>query len=135
MVRSPWGRGALVEVVPSGGKGLAVRTLAAELGVAPDALGAIGDELNDDDLLSAATHRFAVGGSVLAGHRADATVVAPARDGAVADALERFQERLSRGAMSRPPPTMAVAAASASDGSRPSRATAGRAHTGRSVSG
>jgi len=69
-----------------GGKGLALDHLRRALGIAAAATAAIGDELNDCDLLDAACHRFAVGGSVLARHRPDAVEVAPAAAGAVAAA-------------------------------------------------
>lgn len=87
---SPVGFGALAEIVPRGGKGLALAHFASAHGVSPDRTAAIGDDLNDIDLLAAATHRFAVGGSRLSRARPDAIEVGPASDGAVADALERF---------------------------------------------
>jgi len=89
-VVAPVGSGALAEIVPSGGKGNALHHLRDELAIAPESTGAIGDELNDRDLLLAATHRYTVGGSILAERMPGATVVAHASDGAVADALERF---------------------------------------------
>jgi hydroxymethylpyrimidine pyrophosphatase-like HAD family hydrolase len=89
-VKSPRGGGALAEIVVAGGKGRAVRDLAATLEVPLDMTAAIGDDMNDAALLDAARHRFAVGGSVLAERRRDVAEVAPAEDAAVADALERF---------------------------------------------
>ncbi len=93
-VRSPRGRGALLEVVVEGGKGRAVRDVAEALGVMPGRIGVLGDEMNDARMFDAAGHRFAVGESVLARRRPDAIEVANAEDGAVADALARFSALL-----------------------------------------
>ena len=95
-VMSPVGRGALLEVVVEGGKARAVRDVAALLSISPDRIGVLGDEMNDERMFEAADHRFAVGGSVLARRRPDAVEVATADDGAVADALRRFMQRLGR---------------------------------------
>lgn len=95
-VQVPYGEGALLEAVPRGGKGNAVRHLVARLGLRHEATGAIGDDMNDADLLDAVRHRYAVGGSLLAARRQDAVEVAPARAGAVADALERFCAEVDR---------------------------------------
>lgn len=94
-VQNPAGPGALVELVAAGGKGNAVRHLAESLGIPAAATGAIGDDMNDADLLDAATHRYAVGGSVLAARRPDAITVSRAAEGAVADALGRFLATLA----------------------------------------
>jgi HAD superfamily hydrolase (TIGR01484 family) len=88
VTRPPRAVGVMVEIVAPGGKGLAVRDLAASFDVPDDAIAAIGDELNDVPLLRAARFRYAMGGSRLAAHDPDAVEVAVA-DG-VADALERF---------------------------------------------
>jgi 3-deoxy-D-manno-octulosonate 8-phosphate phosphatase KdsC-like HAD superfamily phosphatase len=94
VVNVPRGPGAMVEAVVPGGKGLAIRDLAALLGIAADHTGAIGDDMNDASLLDAACHRYAVGGSVLAARRPDAHATCRSADGAVADALERFRAEL-----------------------------------------
>ncbi|MEM7243975.1 MAG: HAD family hydrolase [Acidobacteriota bacterium] len=94
VVVSPSGQGALAEVVPKGGKSFALQYWQTQYGLTPEQTGAIGDELNDLDLLDAARHRFAVGGSVLAEQRRDASVVVPAEASAVAEALNRFLEAL-----------------------------------------
>jgi hydroxymethylpyrimidine pyrophosphatase-like HAD family hydrolase len=93
-VRSPRSGGALVEVVVAGGKGRTVVDLAEELGIPREATAAIGDDMNDARLLDAAAFRYAVGGSVLAARRSDATVTGTCNEGAVADALGRFLREL-----------------------------------------
>jgi hydroxymethylpyrimidine pyrophosphatase-like HAD family hydrolase len=95
VVQSLYGRVALAEVVPRGGKGLALRHLMRRLGVPQHATAAIGDELNDCDLLDAAQHGYAVGGSVLAARRPEVERVCEAAYGAVADALLRFEAALA----------------------------------------
>ena len=90
VVRSPRGEGALLEIGVAGGKGAAVADLALALGLPHDAVAAIGDDMNDAAMFDIATHRYAVGGSVLAARRPDATEVCVASGGAVADALSRF---------------------------------------------
>lgn len=94
-MRPPRAAGMLVDVVVKGGKGVAVRDLAAHLGVAGAAIGAIGDDMNDALLLDAARFRYAVGESNLARRHAGAIEVRP-RD-AVADALDRFMRGIARG--------------------------------------
>ena len=94
IVSRPYASGALLELVPRGGKGLALRYLAKTLGIAAERTGAVGDELNDWDLLEAARHRYVVGGSPLELARPDATPVASASEAAVAEALERFLREL-----------------------------------------
>ena len=94
VVTAPYGPGALLEVVPAGGKAQALRHFAERLGVPAEATAAIGDEINDLVLLDAAAHPFAVGRSVLAARRPEATEVSEAGAGAVADALEEFLRRL-----------------------------------------
>jgi hydroxymethylpyrimidine pyrophosphatase-like HAD family hydrolase len=94
VVGSPYGPGALAEIVPLGGKGVALTHLASSLGLPVTATAAIGDELNDCDLLDAAGYAYAVGGSALAGERPAAREVSTAAEGAVADALDDFLARL-----------------------------------------
>lgn len=94
VVVAPYGPGALLEVVPAGGKAQALRYFAERFGVAAEATAAIGDEINDLVLLDAAAYPFAVGRSVLAERRPGATEVSEAGAGAVADALEEFLRRL-----------------------------------------
>ena len=89
-VKVPRGEGVLLEAVIAGGKGVAVRDLVRLLGVPPEMTGAIGDDMNDSVLLDAARARYAVGGSLLAARRPDATATRPSHEGAVADALSRF---------------------------------------------
>jgi hypothetical protein len=96
VVRRPYGEGAMVEAAPSGGKGLAIRHLAPRLGVAAERTAAVGDDMNDVDLLDAAACRFAVAGSVLAERRRDALAVGSPHDGAVAGALDLLLDRLDR---------------------------------------
>lgn len=95
VVNVPRGPGAMVEAVVPGGKGRALRDLAAILGIPQDCTGAVGDDMNDGSLLDAAHHRYAVGGSILAARRPDAVVTCRSNAGAVADALERFLAELS----------------------------------------
>jgi hypothetical protein len=90
----PRTRTGLCEVVPPGGKANALRHLAERLGVPLRSTGAVGDDMNDAAMLDAAAHRFAVGGSTLAQRRPDATRVAAADGGAVADAIDRFVEAI-----------------------------------------
>lgn len=97
-VRSPVGRGVLLEVVVEGGKGRALRELAATLGVPLAATAGIGDEVNDRSLLEAAGHPYVVGGSFLASLGMTGTVVRTSSHGAVADAIDRFLETLEHGA-------------------------------------
>jgi hypothetical protein len=92
--RSPRLNGTLTEVVPAGGKGNAIEDYARILGVPIAATAGIGDELNDEALLDRAAFRYAVSGSPLAGRRRDATAVATANAGAVADALARFLDEI-----------------------------------------
>ena len=95
VIGRPYGDGAYLELIPRGGKGLALRHLARTLAIAPERTGAVGDERNDRDLLAAARHRYVVRGSPLAAAAPDATQeVATASEGAVADALERFMDAL-----------------------------------------
>ena len=84
----PRAKGVLVEIVVKGGKGVAVRHLARSLGIERTAIGAIGDAPNDELLLAAAHHRYAVGGSALALVAPGAIEVGERE--AVADALCRF---------------------------------------------
>ena len=93
-VRSPAGKGVLLEVVVEGGKGRALRDLAALVGVPIEATGAIGDEVNDVALLEAAGHAYVVGESFLATRPTAASVVCRSGDGAVADAIDRFLRTL-----------------------------------------
>ena len=90
--RPPRAAGALVDVVPRGGKGLAVSDLAQAFGVPAEAIAAIGDEMNDLPLLQAARFQYAIGGSTLAKRFPGAVEVASS--GGVADALERFSAEI-----------------------------------------
>ncbi len=90
--RPPRATGILVHIVAAGGKALAVRDLAASLGVDPDVVGAIGDGVNDVSLLAAAGHRYAIAGSELAA--AVPSAVPVAGRSAVAQALRRFARSL-----------------------------------------
>jgi hydroxymethylpyrimidine pyrophosphatase-like HAD family hydrolase len=95
VVKSPVGSGALLELVPKGGKGLAIRHFVETLGISSSATAAIGDELNDCDLLEAVEYPFAVGGSLLASLKPDAVEVSQASEGAVADAIQSFRKSLN----------------------------------------
>jgi HAD superfamily hydrolase (TIGR01484 family) len=89
----PRAAGALVHIGAGGGKALAVRDLAASLNVGFEAVGAIGDGVNDVSLLEAAGRRYAIGGSELAAVFPSATRVCGQT--AVADALRAFTRGLS----------------------------------------
>ncbi|HEX8223860.1 MAG TPA: HAD hydrolase family protein [Allosphingosinicella sp.] len=92
VAKPPRAPGAMVEILPRGGKGLAVRNLAASFEVAEEAIGAIGDGANDVTLLEAARHRYAIRGSVLAEVFPSAIRVGP--QAGVAEALMLFQKAL-----------------------------------------
>lgn len=92
--RPPRAAGLLIHIVAGGGKALAVRDLAASLGVAPEAVGAIGDGANDVSLLKAAAHRYAIARSELAAVFPSAAAVSG--QSAVAEALSSFAQELSR---------------------------------------
>ena len=91
--RPPRAAGVLVDIVAGGGKALTVRDLAASLGVAPEAVGAIGDGVSDVSLLEAAAHRYAIEQSDLAAVFTSAVPVSGRS--AVAEALSRFARDLS----------------------------------------
>lgn len=91
--KPPRAAGALVHIVARGGKALAVRDLAASLGVAPEAVGAIGDGANDVSLLEAAARRYAIAQSELAAVFPSAALVSGRS--AVAEALRSFARDMS----------------------------------------
>jgi len=91
--RPPRAAGTLVHIGAGGGKALAVRDLAASLSVGFEAVGAIGDGVNDVSLLDAAGRRYAIAGSELAAVFPSATRVCG--QGAVAVALGAFTLDLS----------------------------------------
>ena len=91
--RPPKAAGVLVDIVAGGGKALAVRDLAASLGVAPEAVGAIGDGASDVSLLEAAAHRYAIAQSELAAVFPSAVPVSGRS--AVAEALSSFARDVS----------------------------------------
>ena len=90
--RPPRTAGVLVHIGAGGGKALAVRDLAASLSVGCEAVGAIGDGINDVTLLKAAGRRYAIAGSELAVAFPSATRVSG--QGAVAEALRSFAQDL-----------------------------------------
>lgn len=92
VAKPPRAPGTMVEIVPRGGKGLAVRDLAASFQVGEEAIGAIGDGANDVPLLEAARHRYAIRGSVLAEVFPSAIRVGP--QAGVAEALALFRKAL-----------------------------------------
>jgi len=94
VVIAPYSQGGLVEIVPRGGKAWALGYFVETLGIPAGATAAVGDEINDAVMLDAAAHAFTVGGSILAERRPEADEVSTAADGAVADAIEAFLDRL-----------------------------------------
>jgi hydroxymethylpyrimidine pyrophosphatase-like HAD family hydrolase len=91
--RPPRAAGVLVHIGAGGGKALAVRDLAASLSIGFEAIGAIGDGVNDVSLLEAVGRRYAIAGSELAAVCPSATRVSG--ETAVAKALRSFARAVS----------------------------------------
>ena len=75
---------------PNGGKGDALRTLGAKLGITPTQIMACGDQLNDLSMLRAVGFPVAMGNAVQAVKEAAAFVTRTNREDGVACAVERF---------------------------------------------
>lgn len=87
------GRTLLEMTVKGATKGGMVRRLAARLGISMDHVYCVGDEANDISMLTAAAEGFAPCNCSEAVRACGATIVGHAREGAVADIVERLGER------------------------------------------
>ena len=86
----------LLEMTAKGAnKGGMVRRLAAHLGISMDHVYCAGDEANDITMLTAAAEGFAPANCVPAVRDCGATIVADARESALADVIAILDERYS----------------------------------------
>ena len=84
----------LLEMTARGAnKGGMVRRLAARLGIPMDHVYCVGDEANDITMLTAAAEGFAPANCVPAVRDCGATIVADARESALADVVARLEEK------------------------------------------
>ena len=84
----------LLELTARGAnKGGMVRRLAARLGISPEHVYCVGDEANDIPMLTAAAEGFAPANSVSLVRDCGATIVADARESALADVVRRLAEK------------------------------------------
>ena len=74
-------------------KGGMVRRLAARLGISPEHVYCVGDEANDIPMLTAAAEGFAPANCVSLVRDCGATIVADARESALADVVRRLAEK------------------------------------------
>jgi len=85
---------SLLEMTRAGAnKGGMVRRLAERLRIAPEHLYCVGDEANDLPMLRAAAEGFAPANCIEAVRASGATIVADAREDALADVIHRLEER------------------------------------------
>ena len=85
---------SLLEMTARGAnKGGMVRRLAARLGISMDHVYCVGDEANDIPMLNAAAEGFAPANCVPAVRACGATVVADARESALAEVVRRLGEK------------------------------------------
>ena len=87
------GRTLLETTVKGATKGGMIRRLADRLGISMDHVYCVGDEANDISMLTAAAEGFAPCNCSEAVRACGATIVGHAREGAVADIVERLGER------------------------------------------
>ena len=86
----------LLEMTAKGAtKGGMVRRLAARLGVSMERVYCAGDEANDISMLTAAAEGFAPENCIPAVRACGASIVGHARDGAIADVIERLDQKYS----------------------------------------
>lgn len=84
-------RGFILEVVSAAaGKWAALRQIAAELGIAPEEIAAVGDDENDAEMLAGAGLGIAMGNATESVKRAAAAVTASNAEDGLALAIERF---------------------------------------------
>ena len=84
----------LLEMTAKGAnKGGMVRRLASRLGISMDHVYCVGDEANDIPMLTAAAEGFAPANCVPAVRESGATIVADAREGALADVVARLEAK------------------------------------------
>ena len=84
----------LLELTARGAnKGGMVRRLAARLGISPEHVYCVGDEANDIPMLTAAAEGFAPANCVSLVRDCGATIVADARESALADVVRRLAEK------------------------------------------
>lgn len=84
----------LLEMTAKGAnKGGMIRRLAERLGIGMDHVYCVGDEANDIPMLTAAAEGFAPANCVEAVRQCGATVVCDAREGALADVVERLAKK------------------------------------------
>ena len=85
---------SLLELTARGAnKGGMVRRLAARLGISMEHVYCVGDEANDIPMLTAAAEGFAPANCVEAVRKCGATIVADARESALADVIRRLGEK------------------------------------------
>lgn len=87
------GQSLLEMTVKGANKGGMVRRLAARLGISMEHVYCVGDEANDISMLTAAAEGFAPANCVEAVRASGATIVADARESALADVIRRLGER------------------------------------------
>lgn len=88
-------RNLLEMTVRGASKGGMVRRLAARLDIAMDHVYCVGDEANDLSMLAAAAEGFAPANCVPAVRDSGATIVADAREGALAEVVEILEKKYS----------------------------------------
>ncbi len=88
-------RNLLEMTVRGASKGGMVRRLAARLDIAMDHVYCVGDEANDLSMLAAAAEGFAPANCVPAVRDSGATIVADAREGALAEVVETLEKKYS----------------------------------------
>ena len=87
------GKTLLEMTVRGANKGGMVRRLAGRLGISMDHVYCVGDEANDISMLTAAAEGFAPANCVPAVRDSGATIVADARDGALAEVVARLDRK------------------------------------------